>query len=210
MRPQREFLVSGGQGYSSSDDYVGVPSRRRIRFKSDAQSDSVIDQLTMLSRTSLPARTSALDIRADTFRRLSLLSMSYHTWRLRLANNHERAAQIAVARGAVLQRWTVQRWRARLNHVQNLQRMAITYRQQAAEPMTRARAFDKWKKRVEGRRRAEWEAGLREAWEVVRSGWKNKTRGDCLAVSQIKGNDVVPRVDHRCLPAPVAMEVSNA
>lgn len=184
-QPRREFLVSGGQGYSSSDDYVGVPSRRHSRVPASDYPNPMIDspQIRMAAQT--PVRSSALDIRADTFRRLSLLSMTYYNWRTRVARQHEREAQIVVARAAVLQRWTLQRWRTQLNRVTDLARTAATFRQQATEPLTRARAFQRWKKRVEGRRRAEWEAGLREAWEVVRTGWKEKTRRACLTVSLI-------------------------
>lgn len=130
---------------------------------------------------SIALRTKS-EIVADDFRRSSLLTGPWYTWRQKIALLRTRQENLDAARRVVLSRWVLARWREAMAREQELRRRLEIGRQVRREATLRA-AFETWKSKVEDRRRGEWEAGLRSAWEVVRGRWKEKARRECFDVS---------------------------
>lgn len=124
---------------------------------------------------------SALELRADSFRRLSLLSLSWYTWRTRLSYLQTRQDNLDAARRVVLSRWAINRWREKLTRVKELERQVEIVKMAKRDALLKG-AFQTWKSKVENRRRQEWEAGLRGAWDLVRGRWKHTAKRECFQV----------------------------
>ncbi|ORY89358.1 hypothetical protein BCR35DRAFT_350358 [Leucosporidium creatinivorum] len=122
---------------------------------------------------------TALELRADSFRRLSLLSLSWYNWRTRLSFLQTRQDNLDAARTVVLSRWVINRWREKLARVKELNRRGEIVKIARRDALLKG-AFQTWKSKVEDRRRQEWEAGLRGAWDLVRGRWKDKARRECF------------------------------
>lgn len=123
---------------------------------------------------------SALEARADDFRRLSLLSQSWHAWHATLLHLHARQAHLDQARRAVLLRWALLKWRARTAQLHELDQVGREV-QHAREKDLMRRTVVEWVGAMDRKRRREWEEGLRVAWDGVRVRWKERLVREAFA-----------------------------
>lgn len=128
--------------------------------------------------------TSALESRADDFRRLSLLSSAWFAWQTNLSNLHLRQEQIDQARRAVLARWAITKWRAKRSQLDELEERGWRV-QRAREDALVQNALVAWGGALASKRRRQWEDGLRAAWDTVRGRWKEKVARECFEVSAV-------------------------
>lgn len=125
---------------------------------------------------------AVLESKADQFRRFSLLSQGWFAWQSVLQRLSSRQRDLDTVRARVLQRWALDKWQARTARVRELEAFGDEVGR-AREKDLKRRVMVRWVEAVDSKRKREWEAAMREAWNVVRGRWRERVSRDCLEVS---------------------------
>lgn len=155
----RPFLVDPHTTATSDDE-------------SDARAPPAAPAPRRFARAPSPQLTEG-EFVAIQFRRRALLANAISRWAAVSTGHCQRVSAVDAARRTHLLRLSLQRWHARTAHLAVLERRCDALLDTRDVHLV-ARTMGTWKKRVERRRRAEWEAGLKHGWDVVTGKWNSQ------------------------------------